>query len=92
MLTTSCPELGKDASKTAVIVRVSYSLGSVGAAFRSHLSRFMDSMGYQSCKADPDLWLKPEIRLEDGVKYYSDILCYVDDILCIHHSADSVLE
>ena len=36
--------------------------------------------------------LKPEIRPEDGVKYYSYLLCYVDDMLCIHHNADAVLE
>ena len=51
----------------------------------------MASLGYQSCKADPVLWLKP-IRQEDGVQYYSFLLCYVDDILCIHHSEDSMLE
>ena len=52
----------------------------------------MESFGYQSSKADLDLWFKPEIRPEDGVKYYSYILCYIDDILCIHHNADSMLE
>ena len=52
----------------------------------------MESLGYQSCKADPDLLLKPEIRPDDGVKYYSYLLCYVDDILCIHHNADYMLE
>ena len=73
-------EFGKDAGKTAVIVRALYGLKSVGAAFRSHLAKCMEFMGYQSCKANPDLWLKPEQRPEDGVKYYSYILCYVDDI------------
>ena len=33
-----------------------------------------------SCKADPDLWLKPEIRPEDEVEYRFYLLCYVDDI------------
>ena len=75
-----------------MIVGDLYGLKSGGAALRSHLDRCMESMCYQSCKADPDLWLEPEVRPEDGVKYYSYILCYVDDILCIHHNADSVLE
>ena len=48
----------------------------------------MKSLGYQSCKADPDLWLKLETRPEDGVKHYT----YLNDILCIHHSADSMLK
>ena len=38
------------------------------------------------------LWLKPEIRPKDGVKYYSYLLCYVHYILCIHHNADAMLE
>ena len=52
----------------------------------------MDSLGNESCKADPDLWLKAEIRKEDGGQYYSYLLCYVDDTLCIHHNADAMLD
>jgi hypothetical protein len=52
----------------------------------------MRQMGYTSCKADPDLWLKAVTRSEDNVHYYAYILCYVDDILCIHHDPMSVLK
>ena len=90
--TTFGPEFGKDARETVVIIRALYGLKSAGAAFRSQLARFMESMGNQSCKADPDLSLKLEIRSEDKVKYYCYILCNVDDILCIHHNADSMLK
>ncbi len=48
-------------------------------------------MGYTSCKADPDLWLKAMTRPEDNVHYYAYILCYADDILCIHHDPMSVM-
>ena len=65
---------------------------SSGAAFRAHLASFMHQMGYTSCKADPDLWYKAETRPGDNFWYYSYILCYVDDILCIHHDAMSVLD
>jgi hypothetical protein len=51
----------------------------------------MHQMGYTSCKADPDLWLKAATRPEDNVRYYAYILCYVDDILCIHHDPMSVM-
>ena len=37
----------------------------------------MESMGYEFCMSDTDLWLKPETRPEDGVQYYSYLLCYV---------------
>ena len=75
-----------------MIVGALYGLKSAGAVFRSHLARCMDSLGYQSCEADPDLQLKLEIRPEESAQYYSYILCYVDVILCIHHNANTMLE
>jgi hypothetical protein len=48
-------------------------------------------MRYTSCKADPNLWLKAVTRTEDNVRHYAYILCYVDDILCIHHNPMSVM-
>ena len=52
----------------------------------------MESLGHASWKVDPDLSLKPESRLENGVQYDSNLLCYVDDITCIYHNADTVLQ
>jgi hypothetical protein len=51
----------------------------------------MCQMGYTSCKADPDLWLKAVTRPDNNVHYYAYILYYVDDILCIHHDPMSVM-
>jgi hypothetical protein len=48
-------------------------------------------MGYTSCKADSDLWLKAVTRPENNVYYYTYILCYIDDILCIHPIPMSVM-
>eukprot|EP00957_Ditylum_brightwellii_P060277 4577832-Ditylum_brightwellii.AAC.1 len=75
----------------AVVVRALYGLKSAGAAFRAHLGDCMKGLGYRPCLADPDLWMKPMVRPCDGVEYYSYILCYVDDILVIHHDSHSVL-
>jgi hypothetical protein len=86
------PELGIDAGKSAIIVCSLYGLKSAGAAFCTHLASFMRQMGYTSFKADPDLWYKAEIRPVDNFRYYAYILCYVDDILCIHHDPVSVLD
>jgi hypothetical protein len=85
------PEFGNDASKSAIIVRTLYGLKSAGAAFHAHLASFMRQMGYISCKADPDLWYKAETRPTDNFRYYAYILCYVDDILCVHQDPMSVL-
>jgi hypothetical protein len=73
-------------------VRTLYGLKSAGAAFHTHLASFMHQMGYTSCKAEPDLWYKAKTRPQDNVRYYAYILCYVDDILCVHHDAMSVLD
>ena len=35
--------------------------------------------------------MKAEYRPEDKLEYISYIFCYVDDILCIHHDPDNVL-
>ena len=51
----------------------------------------MRGLGYKPCLADPDLWMKAESR-DDGSRYYSYILCYVDDILIIHDKAMPVME
>ena len=46
----------------------------------------MYGLGYKPCLADPELWLKPEVR-DNGVDYYSYILCYFCDILVVHHNS-----
>jgi hypothetical protein len=51
----------------------------------------MCQIGYTSCKADPDLWYKAETRPDDSFRYYAYILCYIDDILCVHHDPMTVL-
>ena len=84
------PEWGADAGKKAIVVRALYGLKSAGAAFRKHLADCMRTLGYQSCLADHDLWYKP-VQKADGTEYYSYILCYVDDILVIHHDPMPIL-
>ena len=84
-------EFGEDKGKVGVIVRALYGTKSAGAAFRNHLADCMLNMGYDSCKADPDVWLKECVR-PDGTRYYGYILLYVDDALCINHDATAELD
>jgi hypothetical protein len=86
------PDFGSDAGKSAIIVRALYGLKSAVAAFCAHLATFMRQMDYTSCKADPALWYKAETRPADNFRYYAYILCYVDDILCVHNDPMSVLD
>ena len=41
-----------------------------------------EQLGYKPCKADQDAYYKPKSR-EDGTRYYSYLVVYVDDILSV---------
>jgi hypothetical protein len=78
-------EFGDDAGKRALIVRTLYGLKSAGAAFMNHLYECMKHLGWISCRADRDLWMKAETHPDGGFLYGAYILIYVNDILCVHH-------
>jgi Reverse transcriptase (RNA-dependent DNA polymerase) len=67
--------------KSVLIVRALYGLRSSGAQWREHLATTLRTAGFTSCKADPDVWLRPAVK-DTGEKYYEYVLCYVDDVLC----------
>lgn len=85
------PEFGPDKGKKAIIVRALYGLKSAGSSFGRHIADCMRTLGYVPCKADPDLWMKPMVRPEDGFEYFAYILLYVDDALSVHHDAEGAL-
>jgi hypothetical protein len=90
--TVAGPEFGpEDQGKNMLVVRALYGLKSSGAAFRSFLAETLHDMGFSPSVADPDVWLRPAIK-ENGFKYWEYILCYVDDVLCISHKPDKVLQ
>ena len=66
------PEFGPDAGKKAIVVRALYGLKSAGASFRSVMADCMQQLGFKPCKADPDLWMKPAVRPDDGT-YVLDV-------------------
>ena len=55
---------------------------SAGADYWRHVHKSMEEMGFQSCKADPDVWLRASSK-SDGTDYYQYMLLYTDDILAI---------
>jgi hypothetical protein len=79
------PEFGANAGKWANIVRSLYGLKSSGTCFKNHLADCMRHLGWVSCIADQDLWMKAKVWPSDGHKYYAYALLYVDDILIAHH-------
>jgi hypothetical protein len=84
-------EFGPNSGKSAILVHALYGFKSACAAFHAHLADCMRHLGYKSCLADPDIWLKEVKQPDIGELYYLYILIYVDDIFCIHHNAMHVL-
>ena len=59
------PEFGSEfIGKLAIIVRAVYGLKYAGDDFRNHLRDCMEHLGYESCKADPNLWMRSATRTD----------------------------
>jgi len=79
-------EFGQEnVGKPYLIVRALYGLKSSGAAFRAHLAKHLDEIGFKPSEADPDVWMRPAVK-PSGETYWEYILCYVDDVSCVSHS------
>ena len=65
--TTLSPKFGNDQGKMAIFFHTLYGLKSSVTAFRKHLGECMSGLSYKPCLADPNIWLKPEVR-DNGVE------------------------
>jgi hypothetical protein len=84
-------ENGEDRGKVCVLVRALYGLKSAGASWRAALAEVLRDLGYESTKADPDVWIRAA-RREDGFEYYEMLFVYVDDILSVSHAPKAAIE
>ena len=64
---------------------------SAGALYNAHLAQYMRELRCKSCNADPDSWMKAKFMSEVKLKCYSYILCYLNEIIYIHHDSDDEL-
>ena len=85
------PEFGSERGQPMIIRKALYGLKSSGEAFRAHLAETLHDIGFKPTKADPDVWIRPAVKL-GGTEYYEYIMCYVDDILSVSHDAKSILQ
>eukprot|EP00978_Attheya_sp_CCMP212_P021832 scaffold64169_cov51-Attheya_sp.AAC.2 len=86
------PEFGPDEGRKAILVRALYGLCSAGAAFRNHMADCVDNLGFKSCLADQDVWMRVATRPNDGVEYMEYVLLYVDDVLVVSHDGMAILD
>ena len=60
---TCGPEFGPELQgRKAKIVRALYGTKTAGADFHNHLKDCMEMLGYTSCKANPDLWMRKAVK------------------------------
>jgi hypothetical protein len=76
------PEFGDNQGKIYIVARALYGLKSAGASFRSFTAKCLDGMGFKSCPADPDVWMRVAIK-SDGESYYEYVMTYVDDLIAV---------
>ena len=85
------PEFGlENVGKRALIKRALYGGKAAGRDFRNHLRHCMKHLGFTSCLADPDVWMRPA-KKSDGSPYYQYVLLYTDDALAIAENAEDIL-
>jgi hypothetical protein len=85
-------EFGSDnIGKGVLIVHALYGLRSSGAQWREHMATTLRKAEFTSCKADPDVWYRPAVKVT-GEKYYEYLLCYVDDIICCSERPQKIMD
>ena len=76
--------------RVVLIKRALYGGKSAGHDFWEHLRSCMEFLGFTSCKADPELWMQPQVKA-DGSEYFEYVLLYCDDALVVSENGESVL-
>ena len=51
----------------------------------------MESLDFESCEADPDVWFRPSTKA-DGTTYYQHVLLHADDLLVIMENPEAFLK
>ena len=80
----------ENVGKVGLIHRALYGGKTAGRDYRNHLRSCMWHLGFISCPADPDVWMRPALKA-DGSEYYEYILLYTDDILSVGVNAEREL-
>ena len=64
---------------------------SAGYDYWKYMRICMNHFGFESCKADPVVWMRPAGKLV-GVDHCEYVLLYVDDAICCSCNPKDVLE
>ena len=50
----------------------------------------MEFLKFESCKADPEIWMRPTVKA-DGSEYWEYVLLYCDDVLVVSKNGETIL-
>jgi hypothetical protein len=90
--TVAGPEFGATEQGCVMVIKKAlYGLKSSGAAWRALLDTTLVDLGYTSTKADPDVWIRAQVK-PDGFEYYEMVLVYVDDIMVLSHDTKQTMD
>ena len=77
--------------KMAKIVRPLHGGKAAGHDFRNSLRSCVMHLDFDSCKADPDVWMRKTIKSDGGSRYWEYVLLYTDDALVVSENGERVL-
>ena len=83
-------EFGENQGEKALIRRALYGGKSVGRDYWLHLRSCMEFLGFNPCKADPNIWMRKNKR-DDNTDYCEYILLYRDDCSCLSLDPESIV-
>jgi len=84
-------EFGSDEGCVIIVQKALYELKSAGVAWRALFAESIVVMGFKSTRADPDVYICPQVK-PNGFKYYEMLLVLVDDILCLSHAPKPIMD
>jgi hypothetical protein len=86
------PKFGlENLGKVALINRALYGGKKAGSDFRNHLRACMRHLNFESCLADPDVWMRPALK-SNGSECYEYVLIYTNDVLVVSTGGDWILQ
>lgn len=89
---TAGSEWSDQQGETVIIVRALYGLKTSGAEWKRHFADTLEhTLQFKASRADDNVWMK-KCKKADGTEYYSYILVYVDDVLCISENPDYYMD
>ena len=85
------PEFGTEEGCVFIIQKALYGLKSSGFSWRTTMSETIETLGYTTTIADPDVYRRKATK-RNGDTYYELLLVYVDDILCISENPQLTMD